>query len=41
MKTDYIRDYQDFLKEVHEPFIHPLADVKCQQNWSEYQNLAI
>ncbi|MCU4622095.1 WxcM-like domain-containing protein [Acinetobacter radioresistens] len=27
-ENDYIRDYQDFLKEVHKPFIHPLADVK-------------
>ncbi len=31
MKSDYIRDYQDFLKEVHKPFIHPLADVKSQK----------
>ena len=27
-ENDYIRDYQDFLKEAHKPFIHPLADVK-------------
>ena len=27
-ENDYIRDYQDFLKEVYEPFIHPLADVQ-------------
>ncbi|OFE44484.1 dTDP-6-deoxy-3,4-keto-hexulose isomerase [Acinetobacter towneri] len=26
-----IRDYQEFLKEVHKPFIHPLADVKSQK----------
>ena len=30
-ENDYIRDYQDFLKEVHKPFIHPLADVKSQK----------
>src|SRR5690606_17180079 len=27
-ENDYIRDYQDFLKEVYRPFIHPLADVQ-------------
>lgn len=26
-ESDYIRDYDDFLKEVNKPFIHPLADV--------------
>lgn len=30
-ESDYIRDYQDFLKEIHKPFIHPLADVKSQK----------
>ena len=30
-ESDYIRDYQEFLKEVHKPFIHPLADVKSQK----------
>ena len=30
-ENDYIRDYQDFLKEAHKPFIHPLADVKSQK----------
>lgn len=29
-ESDYIRSYDDFLKEVHRPFIHPLADVKTQ-----------
>ncbi|WP_151829073.1 WxcM-like domain-containing protein [Acinetobacter radioresistens] len=27
-ENDYIRDYQDFFKEVYKPFIHPLADVQ-------------
>ena len=27
-ENDYIRDYQDFLKEIYKPFIHPLADVQ-------------
>ena len=27
-ESDYIREYRDFLKEVHKPFIHPLADVQ-------------
>lgn len=27
-ESDYIRDYDDFLKEAHKPFIHPLSDVK-------------
>lgn len=27
-ESDYIRDYEDFLKEAHKPFIHHLADVK-------------
>lgn len=30
-ESDYIRHYQEFLKEVHKPFIHPLADVKSQK----------
>ena len=30
-ESDYIRDYQEFLKEIHKPFIHPLADVKSQK----------
>ncbi len=30
-ESDYILDYQEFLKEVHKPFIHPLADVKSQK----------
>ena len=30
-ESDYIRDYQDFLKEVHKPFIHPLADVQSKK----------
>ena len=30
-ESDYIRDYQEFLKEVHKPFIHPLSDVKSQK----------
>lgn len=29
-ESDYIRDYKDFLIEVHKPFIHPLADVQSQ-----------
>lgn len=27
-ESDYIRNYDDFLKEVNKPFIHPLADVR-------------
>lgn len=27
-EQDYIRNYDDFLKEIHKPFIHPLADVQ-------------
>lgn len=27
-EADYIRNYDDFLKEIHKPFIHPLADVQ-------------
>ena len=30
-ESDYIRDYQDFLKEVHKPFIHHLADVQSKK----------
>ncbi|MEQ1349324.1 WxcM-like domain-containing protein [Acinetobacter junii] len=30
-ESDYIRDYQEFLKEVHKPFIHPLSDVKSKK----------
>lgn len=30
-ESDYIRNYQEFLKEIHKPFIHPLADVKSQK----------
>ncbi len=29
-ENDYIRDYQEFLKEVYKPFIHPLADVQSE-----------
>ncbi|GAA5093721.1 WxcM-like domain-containing protein [Wohlfahrtiimonas larvae] len=27
-ESDYIRSYDEFLKEAHKPFIHPLSDVK-------------
>ncbi|MGL4675450.1 MAG: WxcM-like domain-containing protein [Wohlfahrtiimonas sp.] len=27
-ESDYIRDYDEFLKEAHKPFIHHLSDVK-------------
>lgn len=27
-EADYIRDYEEFLKIAHQPFIHPLSDVK-------------
>ena len=27
-ETDYIRNYEQFLAEIHKPFIHPLSDVK-------------
>jgi len=30
-ESDYIRDYDDFLKETHKPFIHPLADVQTEK----------
>lgn len=30
-ESDYIRSYDDFLKEVHKPFIHPLADVQTKK----------
>ena len=30
-ESDYIRSYDDFLKEIHKPFIHPLADVQTQK----------
>lgn len=30
-EADYLRHYDDFLKEVHKPFIHPLADVQSNQ----------
>ncbi|WP_394671403.1 WxcM-like domain-containing protein [uncultured Acinetobacter sp.] len=29
-EQDYIRNYDEFLKEVHKPFIHPLSDVKSK-----------
>ena len=29
-EQDYIRNYNEFLKEVHKPFIHPLSDVKSK-----------
>lgn len=29
-ESDYIRDYDDFLKEVHRPIIHPTADVQSK-----------
>ncbi|WP_081408426.1 WxcM-like domain-containing protein [Acinetobacter sp. SFB] len=30
-ESDYIRDYADFIKVAHKPFIHPLADVQSSQ----------
>lgn len=30
-EKDYIRSYDEFLKEVNKPFIHPLADVKTKK----------
>ena len=30
-ESDYIRDYTDFIKTTHKPFIHPLADVQSSQ----------
>ena len=27
-ESDYIRDYSDFVKIAHQPYIHPLADVQ-------------
>lgn len=30
-ESDYIRNYEDFIKEVHKPFIHPLADVQSNK----------
>lgn len=30
-ESDYIRDYADFIKVTHKPFIHPLADVQSSQ----------
>ena len=30
-ESDYIRSYDEFLKEIHKPFIHPLSDVKTQK----------
>ena len=30
-ESDYIRNYEDFLKEVHKPYIHPTADVKTNK----------
>ena len=29
-EDDYIRDYQQFIKTVNKPFIHPLSDVKSE-----------
>ena len=29
-ESDYIREYDSFIKEVHKPFIHPLADVQSK-----------
>ena len=29
-EQDYIRNYDEFLKEVYKPFIHPLSDVKSK-----------
>lgn len=29
-EQDYIRNYNEFLKEVHKPYIHPLSDVKSK-----------
>jgi hypothetical protein len=41
-ESDYIRDYDEFLKEVHKPFIHPLSDVKSQKigQKTKFGNLA-
>ncbi|AHG74146.1 WxcM-like protein [Mannheimia sp. USDA-ARS-USMARC-1261] len=30
-ESDYIRDYNDFLKEVNKPFIHSLSDVQSKK----------
>ena len=30
-ESDYIRDYADFIKSAHKPYIHPLADVHSSQ----------
>ena len=30
-ESDYIRDYSDFVKIAHQPYIHPLADVHSLQ----------
>lgn len=30
-ESDYIRDYADFIKAAHKPYIHPLADVHSSQ----------
>ena len=30
-ESDYIRDYADFIKAAHKPYIHPLADVHSLQ----------
>ena len=30
-ESDYIRDYADFIKVAHKPYIHPLADVHSSQ----------
>ena len=30
-ELDYIRDYADFIKAAHKPYIHPLADVHSSQ----------
>ena len=29
-EDDYIRDYDEFLKDVNQPYIHPLSDVKSK-----------
>lgn len=29
-ETDYIRNYNEFIKEINKPFIHPLSDVKSR-----------
>lgn len=29
-ENDYIRDYDNFIKEINKPFIHPLSDVKSR-----------